>query len=230
MIELKNIHKVYNEGKPNSVHALRGLDLAVGKGESIAVMGVSGSGKSTLLHIIGCLDTPTEGSYLLDGKEVSRLSEKELARLRNACFGFVLQDYGLIMNDTVVSNVTIPLLFNKEVKRKDRERLALRAIETVGLTEYTKTKVGKLSGGQRQRVAIARAIANDPGVILADEPTAALDSTTANEIMEALLNLNRAGKTIILVTHDINMANKMGRIVHIADGVIEETVKPSVGA
>lgn len=222
MIELKNIHKTYNRGMLNEVKALRGVNLKVEQGESLAVMGVSGSGKSTLLHIIGCLDTPTKGEYLLDGKEVSRLGNVELSRIRNRSIGFVLQDYGLVMNDNVFNNVVVPLIFNKEIRAKDRNSLVLNALEAMNIGSYMKTKVGQLSGGQRQRVAIARAIVNDPDIILADEPTAALDSATANEIMNVLQELNDRGKTIVLVTHDVNMANKMRRIVHIADGVIEE--------
>lgn len=206
----------------NEVKALRGVNLKVEQGESLAVMGVSGSGKSTLLHIIGCLDTPTKGEYLLDGKEVSRLGNVELSRIRNRSIGFVLQDYGLVMNDNVFNNVVVPLIFNKEIRAKDRNSLVLNALEAMNIGSYMKTKVGQLSGGQRQRVAIARAIVNDPDIILADEPTAALDSATANEIMNVLQELNDRGKTIVLVTHDVNMANKMRRIVHIADGVIEE--------
>lgn len=206
----------------NEVKALRGVNLKVEQGESLAVMGVSGSGKSTLLHIIGCLDTPTKGEYLLDGKEVSRLGNVELSRIRNRSIGFVLQDYGLVMNDNVFNNVVVPLIFNKEIRSKDRNSLVLNALEAMNIGSYMKTKVGQLSGGQRQRVAIARAIVNDPDIILADEPTAALDSATANEIMNVLQELNDRGKTIVLVTHDVNMANKMRRIVHIADGVIEE--------
>lgn len=223
MIELKNIHKTYNRGMLNEVKALRGVNLKVEQGESLAVMGVSGSGKSTLLHIIGCLDTPTKGEYLLDGKEVSRLGNVELSRIRNRSIGFVLQDYGLVMNDNVFNNVVVPLIFNKEIRAKDRNSLVLNALEAMNIGSYMKTKVGQLSGGQRQRVAIARAIVNDPDIILADEPTAALDSATANEIMNVLQELNDRGKTIVLVTHDVNMANKMRRIVHIADGVIEES-------
>ena len=222
MIELKNIHKTYNRGMLNEVKALRGVNLKVEQGESLAVMGVSGSGKSTLLHIIGCLDTPTKGEYLLDGKEVSRLGNVELSRIRNRSIGFVLQDYGLVMNDNVFNNVVVPLIFNKEIRSKDRNSLVLNALEAMNIGSYMKTKVGQLSGGQRQRVAIARAIVNDPDIILADEPTAALDSATANEIMNVLQELNDRGKTIVLVTHDVNMANKMRRIVHIADGIIEE--------
>ena len=206
----------------NEVKALRGVNLKVEQGESLAVMGVSGSGKSTLLHIIGCLDTPTKGEYLLDGKEVSRLGNVELSRIRNRSIGFVLQDYGLVMNDNVFNNVVVPLIFNKEIRSKDRNSLVLNALEAMNIGSYMKTKVGQLSGGQRQRVAIARAIVNDPDIILADEPTAALDSATANEIMNVLQELNDRGKTIVLVTHDVNMANKMRRIVHIADGIIEE--------
>ena len=195
IIKLNNIHKKYNEGKQNEVHALRGVDLVVNKGDSIAIMGVSGSGKSTLLNIIGCLDKMTEGDYLLDGANINLKTATELAEIRNAMFGFVLQSYGLIDSDKVVSN-------------------------KLKIFDLKNTKVRNLSGGQKQRVAIARALVNDPEIILADEPTSALDSVTANEIIEVLKDLQTKGKTIIVVTHDINVAKKLDRIVTIEDGVI----------
>lgn len=222
IIVLKNIHKKYNEGKQNEVQALCGVDLVINKGDSIAIMGVSGSGKSTLLNIIGCLDKYTDGEYLLTGDNVSTKSATELSEIRNATFGFVLQSYGLIESDKVYSNVRLPLLFSKKYKAKEQNDRIDTILHRLKLTNLKNTKVRELSGGQKQRVAIARALVNDPDIILADEPTSALDSTTANELMDIFANLNSQGKTIIIVTHDQKVADKMGRIVHIVDGKIQE--------
>ena len=220
IINLNNIHKKYNEGKQNEVHALRGVDLVINKGDSIAIMGVSGSGKSTLLNIIGCLDKMTEGDYLLDGANINLKTATELAEIRNAMFGFVLQSYGLIDSDKVVSNVRIPLLFSKKYKPSEQNDRIDTILNKLKIFDLKNTKVRNLSGGQKQRVAIARALVNDPEIILADEPTSALDSVTANEIIEVLKDLQTKGKTIIVVTHDINVAKKLDRIVTIEDGVI----------
>lgn len=220
IINLKNIHKKYNKDKPNEVHALCGVDLVVNKGESVAVMGVSGSGKSTLLNIIGCLDKMTEGDYLLNGENINTKNATELAEIRNAMFGFVLQSYGLIDSDRVVNNVRIPLLFSKKYKSKEQNDHIDTVLYRLKISNLKNTKVRELSGGQKQRVAIARAMVNDPEIILADEPTSALDSTTANEIIDVLKELQSKGKTIIVVTHDINVAKKLDRIVTIVDGVI----------
>ncbi len=221
IINLKEINKKYNNGKPNEVHALRGVDLVINKGDSIAIMGVSGSGKSTLLNIIGCLDKSTSGEYLLDGVNINSKNATELAEIRNNMFGFILQSYGLIESDKVMNNVRIPLLFSKKYKpseQKDRIETVLNKLKIFNLKN---TKVRDLSGGQKQRVAIARAMVNDPEIILADEPTSALDSTTANEIISVLKELQQKGNTIIVVTHE-NVANKLDRIVHIVDGKIVE--------
>ncbi len=221
IINLKEINKKYNNGKPNEVHALRGVDLVINKGDSIAIMGVSGSGKSTLLNIIGCLDKSTSGEYLLDGVNINSKNATELAEIRNNMFGFILQSYGLIESDKVMNNVRIPLLFSKKYKpseQKDRIETVLNKLKIFNLKN---TKVRDLSGGQKQRVAIARAMVNDPEIILADEPTSALDSTTAKEIISVLKELQQKGNTIIVVTHE-NVANKLDRIVHIVDGKIVE--------
>jgi len=208
IINLKEINKKYNNGKPNEVHALRGVDLVINKGDSIAIMGVSGSGKSTLLNIIGCLDKSTSGEYLLDGVNINSKNATELAEIRNNMFGFILQSYGLLFSKKY-----------KPSKQKDRIETVLNKLKIFNLKN---TKVRDLSGGQKQRVAIARAMVNAPEIILADEPTSALDSTTANEIISVLKELQQKGNTIIVVTHDQNVANKLDRIVHIVDGKIVE--------
>lgn len=220
IIKLKNIHKKYNVGKQNEVHALCGVDLVVNKGESVAIMGVSGSGKSTLLNIIGCLDKMTEGNYLLRGENINSKNMTELAEIRNSTFGFVLQSYGLIESDKVVNNVRLPLLFSKKYKPNEQNDHIDTVLYRLKISHLKNVKVRELSGGQKQRVAIARAMVNDPDIILADEPTSALDSTTATEIIDVLKNLQKKGKTIIVVTHDINVAQKMDRIVTIIDGKI----------
>lgn len=220
IIKLKNIHKKYNEGKQNEVYALRGVDLEVSKGESIAIMGVSGSGKSTLLNIIGCLDNFSDGEYFLRDENITTKNATELAEIRNATFGFVLQSYGLIDSDKVINNVRIPLLFSKKYKPSEQNDRIDTVLSKLKIVELKNKKVRDLSGGQKQRVAIARALVNDPDVILADEPTSALDSDTASEIIGVLKDLQKQGKTIIVVTHDINVANKLDRIVTIKDGVL----------
>ncbi|MDE6967754.1 MAG: ABC transporter ATP-binding protein, partial [Clostridia bacterium] len=215
IIKLNNIHKKYNEGKQNEVHALCGVDLVINKGESIAIMGVSGSGKSTLLNIIGCLDSMTSGDYFLDGTNIKCKNMTELAEIRNSIFGFILQSYGLIDSDRVLSNVRIPLLFSKKYKSKQHNDRIDYVLNKLKISHLKNTKVRELSGGQKQRVAIARALINDPDIILADEPTSALDSGTADEIIAILKELQTKGVTIIVVTHDINVAKKMDRIVTI---------------
>lgn len=223
IINLKNIHKKYNEGKQNEVHALQGANLAVNKGDSIAIMGVSGSGKSTLLNIIGCLDKMTEGDYILKGENINSKNATQLAEIRNSVFGYILQSYGLIESDRVVANVRIPLLFSKKYKSSEQNDRINNTLDLLKISYLKNVKVRELSGGQKQRVAIARAMVNDPDIILADEPTSALDSTTANEIIDVLKNLQKKGKTIIVVTHDINVAKKMDKIVQIQDGIISST-------
>lgn len=217
-IELKNVIKIYNENKSNKVRALNGATLNVESGESVSIMGVSGSGKSTLLHIIGCLDNVTSGEYILDGINVGKLSAGELSKLRNDKIGFILQAFGLIEQDNVFNNIKIPLLIGNKYGYKEVTPRVNEVLKLVGLTGYGKRKVRELSGGQKQRVAIARALVNDADIILADEPTSALDSSTAEEIMTLFANMNKAGKTIIVVTHDIKVAEKMQRIEYIVDG------------
>lgn len=225
LIEIKNVVKIYNENKSNKVRALDGATLSVARGESLSVMGVSGSGKSTLLHIIGCLDVVTSGDYILDGNNVGKLSAIEQAKLRNEKIGFILQTFGLLESENVFNNVKLPLLIGKKYGYKEVKTRVQEVLKLVGLSMYSKRKVRELSGGQKQRVAIARALVNDPDIILADEPTSALDSKTAEEIMGLFAELNKKGKTIIIVTHDIKVAEKMSRIVNIIDGKIEHTTE-----
>ena len=222
MVRLTNISRTYNKGTPDAVKALNSVTLEAAEGESLAVMGVSGSGKSTLLHIIGCLDKADGGSYELDGEDVSRKLSDQLSRIRNEKVGFVLQDYGLIPDKTALENIMFPLAFAKGVSYKEMKRRAKEISEFVGIAELNRKRVSKLSGGQQQRVAIARAIVNSPKLILADEPTAALDRKTADRIMELLLSLTKSGRTLILVTHDKRIADMCSRTVYISDGVITE--------
>ena len=224
IIELKQIDKKYNEGKDNEVHALCSVDLVVVKGESLAVMGVSGSGKSTLLNILGCLDKATSGCYILNEQNIEQKNAAELAKIRNKTIGFVLQSFGLIEDDTVYTNVKMPLLFSDNFKGKEIKKRVYEVIKQVGLEGLENKKVKDMSGGQCQRVAIARAIVNDPDIILADEPTSALDSKTAGEIMDLFEKLKTLGKTLIIVTHDQKVADKLDRIVHIVDGKILENI------
>ena len=225
IISLQNINKRYNKGKSNEVHALRGVDLDIVKGESIAIMGVSGSGKSTLLNIIGCLDVMTSGKYLLNGEDITQKNQTELAVIRNKTFGFILQSYGLIESDKVYKNVRLPLLFSDKYKSREWENKISKVLKDLKISGLRDKKVRELSGGQKQRVAIARAMINDPDIILADEPTSALDSNTASDIIEVLNGLKEKGKTIIVVTHDKNVASKMDRVVYIKDGIISNDIE-----
>ena len=202
-----------------AVHALRGVDLTVERGEFVALIGPSGSGKSTLMAILGCLDKPTAGTYALDGRRVENLSGRELAEIRNEKVGFVFQQYNLLPKASVTRNVELPMLY-AGVGRKERRRRALELLELVGIPEKAKTLPGALSGGQRQRVAIARALANRPALLLADEPTGALDQKTGHEVLELFVDLHRKGNTIIIVTHDLSIAAMAQRQVEIMDGVI----------
>ncbi len=217
MIELKSIKKSYALPKL-TVEVLKGIDLVVEKGEFVAIMGPSGSGKSTLLNIIGCLDRPTEGQYLLEGVDVSRKTDNELAEIRNSKIGFVFQNFNLLPRFPAWKNVELPLLYSG-VSSKERKARALSLLEKVGLSGREEHNPSELSGGEQQRVAIARALVNNPAIILADEPTGNLDSRSGAEIMEIFSALNREGVTIIMVTHESHIAEKARRVVTIKDGV-----------
>jgi putative ABC transport system ATP-binding protein len=223
MIEIKYLNKSYNLGKENGCEVLKDICLEIKKGEMVAIMGTSGAGKSTLLHILACIDDYDNGEYRLDGELIEGLSDRKMARLRNEKIGIVMQDFALVENFTALENVLIPLDFAPNGKRKgkkERKKTALQMLDLVHMGEYANKQVKKLSGGQKQRVAIARAIANNPDVILADEPTGALDLATTEEIMELFQQLNHQGNTIVMVTHDREVAEKCGRIVELRDGKI----------
>ena len=219
LIQMHSIVKNYEIGE-EVVHALRGVDLSIKPNEYVAIMGPSGSGKSTLMNIVGCLDTPTEGSYDLNGKAVSDMTDDELAEVRNKEIGFVFQNFNLLARSDSLHNTELPLIYSG-VSRKKRRDMAIAAMEAVGLAERMHHKPSELSGGQRQRVAIARALVNDPSIILADEPTGNLDSKTGEEIMEIFEILHEKGNTIILVTHEKYIADHASRIVHILDGQVD---------
>ena len=219
MIETRGITKVYRMGEVE-VHALRGVSLNIERGEFVSIMGPSGSGKSTLMNILGCLDSPTEGSYWLNGRDVSQLSERQLAHVRNREIGFVFQNYNLLVRTPAYRQVELPLMY-AGMSAKERRRRALEALEIVGLEDRVKHKPDELSGGQQQRVAIARALVTHPSIIMADEPTGNLDSRTGHEILRLFQELNERGITIIFVTHDPETAAYSRRIVQIRDGLIE---------
>lgn len=219
MIALDHVDKYYNYGKATEFQALRAVSLTIADGEMAAVIGKSGAGKSTLLHILACIDSFERGSYTLDDAEVGGLSESGLAQIRNEKIGIVMQDFALAEDFTAIENVMLPLDFAKH-KRPNRTQLALGALKSVQMDSMADRPVSKLSGGQKHRVAIARAIVNQPAVILADEPTGALDSKTAAEIMEVFKSLNTQGKTVVIVTHDMGIAQQCGRVIEIADGEI----------
>ena len=220
MIEIKNLVKIYNKGKTNEFCALKGIDLSIEEGEMVAIIGKSGAGKSTLLHILAAIDSYDKGSYLVDGVSVGDLKEKDRARFRNQKIGIVMQDYALIDEYTIEVNVQIPLIFGKVKGIVVRREKIMTALENVGLAELAKKPVRQLSGGQKQRVAIARALVNNPTFLLADEPTGALDSKTSGEIMDVFEKLNQGGKTVIIVTHDMEVAARCGRVIEISDGEI----------
>ena len=220
MIEIKNLVKIYNKGKTNEFCALKGIDLSIEEGEMVAIIGKSGAGKSTLLHILAAIDSYDKGSYLVDGVSVGDLKEKDRARFRNQKIGIVMQDYALIDEYTIEENVQIPLIFGKVKGNDVRREKIMTALENVGLSELAKKPVRQLSGGQKQRVAIARALVNNPTFLLADEPTGALDSKTSGEIMDVFEKLNQGGKTVIIVTHDMEVAARCGRVIEISDGEI----------
>lgn len=219
MIKLTNIKKIYNKGKANEFEALHDVSITINNGEMVAIIGKSGAGKSTLLHILACIDSYEDGKYIIDDTLVKKLSEKKLADIRNSKIGMVMQDFALVDDFSCIENVMLPLDFAVK-KKPNRKELAVNALKSVGMDSMAKKPVNKLSGGQKQRVAIARAIVNEPSIILADEPTGALDTKTASEIMSVFHELNRKGHTIIIVTHDLEVAKQCGRIIEISDGRI----------
>ena len=219
MIRIQDVHKIYNQKKPNEFKALKGVSMTIENGEMVAIIGKSGAGKSTLLHILACIDSYESGEYTIDNTLVKKLSERQLARIRNEKIGMVMQDFALVEDFTAIENVMLPLNFAKK-KKAGRKDLAMLALKSVGMDSMAKKPVNKLSGGQKQRVAIARAIVNEPSVILADEPTGALDSKTSQEIMDVFKELNAKGKTVVIVTHDMGIAQQCDRIIEIEDGLI----------
>lgn len=220
LVEIRDIRKIYNPGE-NEVRALDGVSLTIGEKEFVAIIGHSGSGKSTLMNMLGCLDVPTSGSYFLHGQDVSHMTDDELSDIRNKEIGFIFQGFNLIPNLTALENVELPLIY-RGVAKKDRIQLSEAALDKVGLEKRKTHKPAEMSGGQQQRVAIARAIAQAPPVILADEPTGNLDSASTREIMEILKELHREGRTVILITHDNDIAAQAKRVIKIMDGKIVE--------
>lgn len=221
MIEIKNLYKTYNYGKPNAFGALKDVSLTINDGEMVAIIGKSGAGKSTLMHILGCIDDFEKGQYIFNGKDISKVNEKKSAAIRNSEIGIVLQEFALMEQYTVLENVIMPLFFTpKSGRRSEKEKRALEILKRLEMDEYAHKKVNKLSGGQKQRVAIARAMINNPSVLLADEPTGALDVKTTDEIMKVFRNLNKNGTTVIIITHDMEVAGMCDRIIEISDGKI----------
>ena len=220
LIEMQDLMKVYELGE-EKVHALRGVNLTVSHGEYLAVMGPSGSGKSTLMNIIGCLDTPTSGRYILDGTPVETMTDDELAAIRNKKIGFVFQTFNLLARTTALHNVELPLIYAR-VPRAERRARAEQALKDVGLSDRMQHQPNELSGGQRQRVAIARALVNKPSLLLADEPTGNLDSKTGREILDLFRDLSSRGNSIILVTHEDDVAREARRVIHLKDGVVKD--------
>ena len=221
LIEIKDVYKIYGEGLESEVRALDGVSLSIDRGEFVAVVGQSGSGKSTMMNVLGCLDIPTHGEYYLDGTNVRELSDRELSRIRNRQIGFIFQQYNLIQSLTVLENVELPLIY-QGVDADERRELAMEALERVGLLGRIKHKPVEMSGGQQQRVAIVWAIATHPPIIMADEPTGALDSHTGHDVLRFLQQLNREGSTVILITHDNGIAATARRCVRLQDGKIVE--------
>ena len=220
ILELKGIYKEYQQGKM-SVPVLKNINFSMEEGEYVAIMGPSGSGKTTLMNIIGCLDLPTSGSYILDGRPVSELKEKELTKVRRNILGFVFQNFQLMPRESALDNVCLPLIY-AGVSKKERKEMGMKALEKVGLADRAAFRPNQLSGGQKQRVAIARAMVNNPKLLLADEPTGALDSKSGKQVLELFDMLNESGVTIVMITHDRKVAERAKRIVHIIDGEISE--------
>jgi len=218
MIKIKNLHKSYPIGK-DSLHVLKGIDLHIKEGEFVSIMGSSGSGKSTLLNIVGLLDEHDEGDYFLNGQKIEKLDEKKAAVLRNKFLGFVFQSFNLIAYKNALENVALPLYY-KGVGRKERQKIAMEYLDKVGLKDWATHLPNELSGGQKQRVAIARALVTKPKVVLADEPTGALDSTTSESVMELLKEINDEGMTVFVITHEEDIAEQTDRIVRLKDGII----------
>ena len=223
MIELKNLHKSYKMGS-SSLHVLKGINLNIEDGELVAIMGSSGSGKSTLLNILGMLDTADKGDYILDSFKIENLNETKAAKYRNKFLGFIFQSFNLINYKTALENVSLPLYY-QGISRKERQQIALDYLDRVGLKEWATHLPSELSGGQKQRVAIARAMASKPKVLLADEPTGALDTKTSCDVMDLIQKINEEGKTILVVTHELEIAKMCKRIVKLKDGVIVEDSK-----
>src|SRR6059058_1681247 len=223
LIETRDLWKTYVMGE-EEIHALRGVTISIDRGEYVAIMGPSGSGKSTLMNLIGCLDTPSKGSYVLNGQEVARMDDNELARIRNEEIGFVFQTFNLLPRATALHNVELPLVY-AGVPAVEREQRARGALDRVELGSRVTHRPNELSGGQRQRVAIARALVNNPSILLADEPTGNLDSKTGEEIMAVFERLHKAGNTIVLVTHEADVAAFAYRSIHIRDGKVENDVR-----
>lgn len=219
MIEVSYLTKIYNPKKSNEFTALKNLSLKINDGEMAAIIGKSGAGKSTLLHILACIDDYQSGEYRIDDALVKNFSEKKSARIRNEKIGMVMQDFALVEDFTAIENVLLPLEFSKR-KKSNRQEKAMNALKSVGMEQYAKKPVNKLSGGQKQRVAIARAIVNEPSLILADEPTGALDTKTSAEIMDVFRKLHSEGKTIVIVTHDLGVAEQCESVIEISDGII----------
>jgi len=222
MIRLQNVHKFYGEGT-GLLHVLKGIDLEISKGELTSIMGVSGSGKSTLMNILGILDNYDDGSYYLDGQSIKNLSEVESAIIRNKKIGFVFQFFNLIDYKNALDNVALPLLYSG-VHHKKSEIIAMESLDRFGLKDWAKHFPNELSGGQKQRIAIARAIVTHPSLILADEPTGALDSTTSLEVMQILKDINKEGVTVIIVTHEMDIAKMTNRIINIKDGIVKHDI------
>lgn len=220
LIHIENMKKIYNPGE-NEVRALDGIDLDIEKGDLVAIVGHSGSGKSTLMNMLGCLDTPTSGKYVLNGQDVANMTDNQLADVRNKEIGFIFQGFNLISNLDAVGNVELPLVY-RGVSKSERKQIAMEALKSVGLEDRMKHKLNEMSGGQQQRVAVARAVAAKPPIILADEPTGNLDTKSTQEILEILKELHRSGRTVIIITHDEEIASQAHRVIRILDGRIEE--------